>query len=80
MAFSYFCLRSFAHLGHQQQVGVQWSVNSQIFDNEILIMRAFDNENTFYECTNIPLIILVNVSVKETRASAIKIGETVGNF
>lgn len=69
-------MRSFAPLGHQQQIGVQRNVNSQRFDNE----KAFDNESMFHECTNMLLIILVNVSVMETRASAIKIAEAVGNF
>lgn len=67
MAFSYFCLRSFALLGVQQQIGVQW--------NRYLIMRAL-----FHECTNMLLIILVSVSVVETRVSAIKIAEAVDNF
>lgn len=53
---------------------------SETLTHRYLIMRAFDNESMFHECTNRHLIILVNVSVMETRASAIKIAEAVGNF
>jgi len=65
--------RSYTLLGHQRQIRAQRNVIWERLDNTL-------NESVFHECTNMFLIIPVNVSVMETRTSAIKIAEAVSHL